>query len=61
MQKRSVLLEEEALDETIVGAPIKGARRLRRAKKMGAWMMLQLSTLNVIEVGTQEWRDALFL
>ena len=61
MRKQSVLMAEEALAETIVGAPIQGARRLQRAKKMGTWMMLQLSTLNVTELGTQEWRDVLFL
>ena len=32
-----------------------------RAKKTGAWLKVQLSTVNGTELGAQEWRNALFL
>ena len=35
VRKRSVLLAQEALTETLAGGPFQGARRLRRAKKTG--------------------------
>ena len=32
-----------------------------RAAKTGAWLAMLTSTVNGTELGTQEWRDALFL
>ena len=37
------------------------ARRMRRAAKTGAWLTVLSSTVNGMELGAQEWRDALFL
>ena len=50
VRKWSVLLAEEALYETIAGGPVQGARRLQRATKTGAWMMVQPSTVNGTEL-----------
>ena len=61
VQKRSVLLTDEALAKTIVGASVQGARRLQSTPKMGAWLTVQPSTVNGIECGAQEWQDAIFL
>ena len=61
MRKRSVLREEETLVETLVGAPVQGARRLRQATKTGACLTAQMSMVDGTELGAQEWRDALFL
>ena len=61
MLKRSFLQAEKALTETLVGAPVQGARRFWRAKKMGTWLTVQPSMVNGTEVGVQEWLDALFL
>ena len=52
---------EEALTAALKGAPVLHTRRLRRGKKTGAWLTVQLSTVNGTELGAQEWRDALFL
>ena len=52
---------EEALTETLAGAPVQDARRLRREKKTGEWLTVQSSTVNRTELGVQEWQDALFL
>ena len=52
---------EEALEETLAGAPAQVACRLRRVKNTGAWLMVQPSIVNGTELGAQEWRDALFL
>ena len=59
--KMIVLLEEEALAETIAEVPVQGAYRLRQATKTGVWLTLQPSTVNGPELGAQEWQDALFL
>ena len=55
MAVRSVLLAEEALTETILGAHVEGTRRLQRVMKTGAWLTVQLSTVNGTELGVQEW------
>ena len=52
---------EEALTAALERSPVLHARRLRRAKKTGAWLKMQPSTVNGTELGSQEWRDALFL
>ena len=53
VQKRIVLLEEEALVENIVGDPVQGAYRLQRAAKAGAWLMVKPFTVNGKELGVQ--------
>ena len=50
-----------SLETTIARAPEVVTRRLRRAKNTGAWLTVQLSTVNGTELGVQEWRDAAFL
>ena len=59
--KRSVLLAEEDLAETLAGCVVQGAHQLQRAPNTGAWLTVQPSTINGTELGAQEWRDALFL
>ena len=61
MQKRIVLLAEEAIAETLVGVLVQGACQLRRATKMGALLKVHPSTVNGTELGAQEWQDAHFL
>ena len=61
MQKRSVLREEEALEETLAGPPVQGACQLRHAKETGACMSVQTSTVNGMELGAQEWQDYILL
>ena len=51
VRKRGVLIEEEALAETLAGGAVQGAHRLRRATKTGAWMTVQPSTVNGTELG----------
>ena len=50
-----------SLETTIAGAPEVVTRRLRRAKKTGALLMVQPSTVNGTDLGAQKWRDAAFL
>ena len=52
---------EAALTAALEGGPVQQARRMRRAAKNGAWLTVLPSTVNGIELGAQEWRDALFL
>ena len=61
MRKRSVLRAEEALAETLAGAPFQGAPSFRQETNTRAWMTVQSPTVNGSELGAQEWRDALFL
>ena len=48
-------------EENSPGAPVKRARQLQRAKKTGAGLTVQSSTVNGADLGAQEWCDALFL
>ena len=50
-----------SLETTIARAPGVVTRRLQRDKKTGAWMTVQLSTVNGTELGAKEWQDAAFL
>ena len=59
--QRSQHWAEEALAETLEGAPVQRAHRLRQATKTRAWLTVQPSTVNGTNMGAQEWRDALFL
>ena len=43
------------------GTPVLHARCLRRAAKTGAWITVQLSTVNGMGLGSQEWHNTLFL
>ena len=61
VQTWSVLRAEEALAETLVGAPVQDARHLRRSTMTGARLNVQPSTVNGTELGAQKWRDSLFL
>ena len=61
MRKRSVLLAEEAQEETLAGALVQGVCRLQHATNMGAWPKMQRSTVNGTEPGAKEWLDALLL
>ena len=60
-RKRNTLRSDEALEETLEGAPVHVACRLWWAKKTGAWLTVQPSTVNGTGLGAQEWRDALLL
>ena len=61
MQKWSILPAEESLAETLAGAPVQDAHRLRRVTKTGAWLTVKTSTVNGTELGAQEWQDSVFL
>ena len=52
---------EARLTETLAGAPVQVACRLRQVMNIWAWLIVQLSTVNGVELGEQELRDALFL
>ena len=54
MRKRSVLMAEKALAETIAGAPVQGARRLQQETNTGVWLTVQPSTVNRAELGARE-------
>ena len=56
VRKRDVMRSEETLEETLSGAHVQVACRLRRATKMGSWLMVQTSSLNRTELGVQEWQ-----
>ena len=43
------------------GAPVLQARRMRRVEKTRDWLTVLPFTVNGTELGTQEWRNALFL
>ena len=51
---------EEVLTETLKGAPVHITRRLQHVKNTGAWVMLQMSKVNGVELGAQEYKDSLF-
>ena len=61
VRRHNVAKPMESLETTITGAPEIVTRRLRRATKTGAWLMVQPSTVNGTDLGAQECRDAAFL
>ena len=61
MRRQGQIRAEEALTAALEGAPVLHTRRLQRAAKTRAWLMVLPSTVNGTELGPQEWRDALFL
>ena len=46
---------EEALVDNLVGTPVQVERQLRRATKTEAWLTVQTSIVNRMELGAQEW------
>ena len=52
---------KEALEATIAGVQVQGARPLRQTTTTGAWLMVHRSTVNGMELVEHEWRDFLFL
>ena len=61
MRRCGQIRSEEALTSALEGAPVLHAHRLQRAAKTRSWLTVQPSTVNGAELGSQEWRDALFL
>ena len=61
VRRRRNIRVEEALTAALKGGPVLHARRLQLAEKTGAWLTVQMSTVIRTELGSQEWRDALFL
>ena len=61
MRRRGQSWEEDALMAALDGGPVFHAHRMQRAAKTGAWLTVLPSTFNGMELGAQEWRDALFL
>ena len=53
MRNQNFLQAEEALAETLEGAPVQVARQLRWSTKVVAWLMVRLSTVNGTELGAQ--------
>ena len=61
MRERNTLWLEEAMADTREGAPVQVTCCLRRETKTGSWLTVHTSKVNGMELGEQEWRDALFL
>ena len=61
VRKRGEIRAEEALTAALERAPVLQACCLRRAEKTEAWLTVLPSTVNGTDLGSQEWRDALFL
>ena len=61
MRKQNKRRSEETLAETLAGASAQVLRRLWPVTKTGAWLMVQLSTVNWTGLGAQEWQDTLLL
>ena len=61
VRRRRQIRAEEALTAALEEALVLHTRRLQRAVKTGAWLTVQPSTVNGTKMGSQEWRDALFL
>ena len=61
VRRRGQIQAEEDLTAALEGAPVFHARRLQQAAKTRAWITVLPSTVNRTELGSQEWRDALFL
>ena len=61
VRRRRQIRAKEALTAALEEALVLHARRLQRAVKTGAWLTVQPSTVNGTKMGSQEWRDALFL
>ena len=54
-------MADAALEKTLVGAPVQGARQLRWEMKTRAWLAVHPSIVNGTELGEEEWRDTIFL
>ena len=50
-----------ALEEAMDMSPVLDSNRLRRVTNMGEWLIVLLSMVNGTELGSQEWRDSIFL
>ena len=61
VRRKSVVKVMVSLEATIAGSPEVVTCRLQRAAKTGAWLTMQLSTVNGTELGLQEWQDPAFL
>ena len=61
VRRQNVAKTMASLETTISGDPEVVTRRLRQATKTGAWLTVQPSTVNGMELGAEEWRDAAFL
>ena len=61
VRRQNVAKAMASLETSIARAPVEVNCRLRRATKTGAWLTVQPFTVNGIELGAQEWRDAAFL
>ena len=61
VRRHGQIQAEEALTSPLEGDPVLHTRCLQRAAKTGAWLTVLTSTVNVTELGAQEWRNALFL
>ena len=55
VRKRNAKQLEEALVDNLVGTLVQVERQLRRATKTGAWLTVQTSIVNRMELGAQEW------
>ena len=50
-----------ALEEAMDMSPVLDSNLLRRVTNMGEWLIVLLSMVNGTELGSQEWRDSIFL
>ena len=58
---QNVEAEETDLVEARATASKPDSWRLGRIQRLGAWLSVLPSTVNGTELGSQEWRDSLFL
>ena len=61
VRRQKVAKAIASLETTISRAPAVVTRRLRRATKTGAWLLVHPLTVNGTDLGAQEWRDAALL
>ena len=52
-RKRSVLQADKSFVETLAGAPVQDACRLRQETKTGSWLTMHQSTVNWTKLGAQ--------
>jgi hypothetical protein len=60
-QARNLSESQEKLDVILNNIPDGRSRTLERREQTGAWLSVLPSTINVTELSTQEFHDALFM
>ena len=61
IRRRHVQDKKRALENAMAAAPELDARQVIWRTKMGAWINVLPSMVNVTDIGAQEWRGSLFI